>query len=252
MFSNIDVEETFHDFVEEYGAVVSDRTIGKKSLNADYVFHEAQVVAELKLLKVNPFTSKEFKKSISKKEREWLQKGYITPEELRRVTKLSELPEKCRTDTEKLYIRPLKTHIEKANLQIKSTKKTEHLDDYKGLLILVSDGNYLLDPKNIRLAVFRLLENPNRYRSINTVLYLTVNVLTQRPDDPSLSRLWVTLYRSETHETDVSTDFLNDLYDKWADHFSEVTGIPIRKISEVNDEGITEVDVLKSTTFVRP
>jgi len=252
MFSNIDVEEAFRDFVEEYGGVVSDHSSGKKTFNADYIFHGPRVVAELKVLKEDPLTSKDFKKSITKKEREWLTKGYISLEALRRITKLKELPEKCRRDTEKLYVRPIKTHIEKANLQIKTTKKTEHLEDYKGLLILVSDGNYLLDPKNIRLVVFRLLENPNRYRSINTVLYMTVNVLTQRSDDPSLSRLWVTLYRSETHETDVATEFLNDLYDKWADYFSELTGIPIRKISEVNDDGITEVDVLQSTTFVRP
>ena len=50
----------------------------------------------------------------------------------------------------------------------------------------------------------------------------------------------------------VSLEFLNDLYIKWADYFSEVTGIPIRKMSEMNEKGITEVDVLKSTEFVRP
>jgi hypothetical protein len=252
MFSNIDVEQTFADFVEEYGGVVSDRTPGKKTLNADYIFHDAKVVAELKVLKDNPFTSKEFRKSLDKKTKQWIRDGYITPTQLKRVQKLKDLPDKCWRDTEKLYVRPLKTHVEKANRQIKSTKQSEQIEDYKGLLILVSDGNYLLEPKNIRLAIGRLLEDDNRYRSINTVLYLTVNMLTQRPDEPTHSRLWTNLYRSENQANDVSTHFLDDLYDKWAEYFSKVTGIPIRKVFEVNEEGITEVDLLKDTKFVRP
>lgn len=254
-FSKIDVEQVFSDFVEDYGGVVSDRIPGKGSRkpNADFIFHNAKVVAELKILKDDPFTSKEFKKSINKKTKEWLQKGYITRQELSRVTKLDHLPERCRIDTEKLYIRPIKTHLEKGNQQIKSTKQTEGLEDYKGLLILVSDGNYLLDPKNIRLAISRLLENENRFRSINTVLYMTANMVTVRDDDLNLSRLWMGLYRNaDNMENEVSTEFLNDLYDRWASYFSEITGIPIRKVSEVNEKGLTETDVLKHTKFVRP
>jgi len=149
-----------------------------------------------------------------------------------------------------LYIRPLKTHVEKANAQIKSTREQSKLIDYKGLLILVSDGNFLLDPKNIRLALAGLFAN-GRYSGIDTVSYLTVSVVTQRPDDPTLSRLWTNLYRLGQMEQ-VSLEFLNDVYEKWADYFTGVTGIPIRKVSEMNEEGLTEVDVLQDTWFVRP
>src|SRR5262249_55201863 len=148
----IDVEETFSDFVEKYGGEVSDRTPGKKTSNADYIFHGAKVVAELKVLKEDPYKNKEFKKSHAKKQRKWIEKGWISPAELRRVRQLKELPEPCYRDIEKLYIRPLKSHVEKANVQIKSTKQQLDLHDYKGLMLLVSDGNSLLDPKNIRTA----------------------------------------------------------------------------------------------------
>jgi hypothetical protein len=75
----IDVETTFADFVEEYGGIVSDRfgVAPDKPKNADYVFHEAKVVAELKLLQDDPLKNKDFLKSREKKTREWLQKGYI-------------------------------------------------------------------------------------------------------------------------------------------------------------------------------
>src|SRR5712692_2377685 len=105
-FSDVDVEEVFCDFVEDYGGIVSDRVphMGKKAPNADFIFREARIVAELKLLK-DPNRSKDFRKSLRKKESEWLQKGYITPSELRNVTKIRQLPDKCRQDTEKLYTR---------------------------------------------------------------------------------------------------------------------------------------------------
>ena len=252
-FSNIDVEEVFADFVEEYGGIVSDRlpSEGPKTTNADYIFYEAKVVAELKILRDDPFKNKEFRKSHARIEKECVERGYITLDQLMKVTRVKELPDKCRTMFEKLYVRPLKTHVEKANKQIKATKVELKLADYKGLLILISDGNYFLDPKNIRMGLSGLLAN--RYSSINTVSYLTVNMVTTRPDDPHLSRLWINLWRdSDKPENEVPLPFLNDLYDKWANHYSKVTGILLRKISEMNERGITEVDVLKSTRFVRP
>ena len=102
MFSNIDVEQTFGDFVEHYGGDVSDRIPGKKTLNADYIFHREKVVAELKVLREDPYRNKEFKKSHAKKEKMWIDKGWISPTELRKVTRLKELPDRCYRDIEKL------------------------------------------------------------------------------------------------------------------------------------------------------
>lgn len=250
-FSDVDVEEVFSDFVEYYGGIVSDRVPhkGNKLPNADFIFDEAKVVAELKLLK-DPRRSKDFRQSLRKKQNEWLQKGYITPFQLRQVTKIKQLPDRCRQDIEKLYTRAIRTHVEKANQQIKSTRKTPGLENHKGLLFIVSDGNYLLNPTSIRTALAHFFANPTRFRSINTVVYLTVNSLTVRAGDPTLSRLWVQLYRDRKHFDQVSLDFLADLYEKWATYFSSVTGIPIYKIYEMNEDGITEEDVLNSTRFV--
>src|SRR6266545_7315850 len=128
----IDVEEVFSDFVEDYGGVVSDRLPGKgqKASNADFIFHESKVIAELKILKEDPFSSAEFKKSRKRKMQQWLQNGDITLQALKQVKTLGDLPPKCYRDAEKLYTRPVRTHLEKANQQIKSTKETEQLEDY--------------------------------------------------------------------------------------------------------------------------
>jgi len=77
----------------------------------------------------------------------WLQDGDMTLEALRQVKTLGDLPPKCYRDAEKLYTRPIRTHLEKANQQIKTTKEAQQLEDYKGLIILVSDGNYYFNRK---------------------------------------------------------------------------------------------------------
>jgi len=42
---------------------------------------------------------------------------------------LGNLPPKCYRDAERLNKRPVRTHLEKGNLQIKSTKEPEQLED---------------------------------------------------------------------------------------------------------------------------
>lgn len=250
----IDIEKEFADFLEEFGAEISDRTLSGPNMptNSDYIFHDDKVVAELKLLKTNPFENKEFQKSFAKKQNEWLQKGYATLAQLQAATKVNQLPEKCYNDILKLYSRPIKNHIDKANDQIKKTKIRQNLSDYQGLVFLGSDGNYFIKPRHVRFFVSNLLNSPNKYRSINTVVYFTANVVTTRPNDPTLSRLWVQLYRDKDFFENVPLPFLKELYNGWVYYYRKVTGIDLKNLSDLNEEGITEADLLEDTEFIMP
>ena len=251
---NIDVEKEFADFLEGLGAAVSDKILTgpNKPKNSDYIFHDEKVVAELKLLKRNPFENKDFQKSFINKQREWVAKGYITSDELQRVTRISQLPENCYNDILKLYMSSVKQHIKSANDQIKKTKERMGLDDYKGLLFIGSEGNYFLQPEHIRQFVARILNPLDVYTSINTVIYLTVNVPTIRPNDPTRARLWVNLYRDEEIFENVSVPFLKKLYNEWVSYYRNATGIEIENISEMNEKGRTERDLLKDTILIKP
>jgi hypothetical protein len=251
---NIDIEKAFGEFFEEAGAEVSDKVLAGSNIptNPDYIFHDEKVIAELKLLKTDPFKNKDFVKSLDKKKREWLQKGYITAAELARVTRLPQLPDKPYNDIIKLYMGSVKRHIEKANDQIKKTKARRKLDDYKGLLLLGSDGNYLLEPEAVRAFVSTILNNPGRYRSINTVVYFTVNVVTTNPQDSSLTRLWIYLWRDKEHFENVPLPFLKNMYEGWVERYKELSGLSLKNITNLNEEGITEVDDLPQTRLVRP
>jgi len=249
-FPKIDVEQTFADFLAIYGAEISDRTLigSNKPKNADYIFHKEKIIAELKLLKSNPFENRDFVKSLGKKQDEWLKKGLITPPALSQVTKIDQLPDKCYRDVEKLYTRSLKNHIDKTNKQIKHTKVRSNLLDYKGLLFLGSDGNQFLQPKHIRHILENLLGKDDFNSSINMVLYFTVNMVAVSSDDNIVSRLWVYFWRSENYEK-ISLSFLDDLFDNWTQYLSNLLKIPINKITEMNEEGVTERDILKNMKF---
>ncbi len=222
-----------------------------KPSNPDYIFHDKKTIAELKLLKTNPFENKDFLKSFVEKQRNWVRKGHITPGELSRVTKINHLPDHCYNDIIKLYMSPIKTHIVKANKQIKAMKERLKLDDYKGLLLLGSDGNYFIQPRHAARLIAKLL-NGSIYSSINTVVYFTANMVTTRPDEPLLSRLWVNLYRDDEYFENVPVPFLKDLYEKWFVYYKDLTGIEIENISEMNEEGLTEKDLLEDAEFVHP
>ena len=135
----IDVEKEVADFLEQLGAEISDKTLTgpNKPTNSDYIFHDEMVVAELKLLKKNPFENKDFLKSFVNKQREWVKRGYITSAGLKHLTKISQLPDKCYDDILKLYMNSVKQHIKSANDQIKKTKARMNFDGYKGLLDLL-------------------------------------------------------------------------------------------------------------------
>ncbi|MGH9971988.1 MAG: hypothetical protein ACREBG_29935 [Pyrinomonadaceae bacterium] len=247
----IDVEKVFGEFVEAYGGKVSDKEVAPdKESNADYIFHDAKVVAELKILKEDPFSNKAFLASREQKTKKWIANGLVTQEELERVKTISQLPLECYRDIVKLYTGALRGHVKKANQQIKKTREEKHLSDYKGLLLLVSDGNFLLDPKNIRQSLAELF-NGEQYSEINTVVYMTVNVVTKHPNSSTRTRLFTYLWRDlDKPENEVPLAFLQDLYVKWATFYGEVTGIPLDILSDVNQQGISEVDLLKDTAFL--
>lgn len=250
----VDVEKAFADFLDQRGAEISDKTLTgpNKPTNSDYIFHDEMVVAELKLLKRNPFENKDFLKSFENKKGEWVKRRYITSAELQRVTRISQLPDACYDDILKLYMNSIKQHIKSSNDQIKKTKTRMGLDGYKGLLIIGSEGNYFLQPEHVRHFVARILNPPNVYTSINTVVYLTVNVPTVRPDDLTLSRLWVNLYRDEDYFENISVPFLKKLYNEWVSYYQNVTQIDIKNLSEMDERGRTERDLLKDTILIRP
>jgi hypothetical protein len=76
----------------------------------------------------------------------------------------------------------LKYLIKQANRQIKSTIAQLGIADGKGLLILLNDGNHLLETDAVLYLIGKLLGQ--RCRSIHSVIYLTVNLHVRSDREP--------------------------------------------------------------------
>jgi hypothetical protein len=72
-------------------------------------------------------------------------------------------------------------------------------------------------------------------------------MLTFRDHPPSPSGVRRLLYLRN-----VPVPFLKDIYQHWFDYYRNFTGIEIKDLHELNDEGLTETDLLTDAEFITP
>jgi len=143
------VDETFARVVRHAGgSLVSDLLPTRANLpkNADYVFPEYNVVAELKRLERDPREDNEFSENLNRFYRQWVVQGKRVPPVWGRATiTLRGLPRECAHQIISLYRKPIHRRIRDANQQIRSTKQALNLYEAKGLLIFIQDGDYSIN-----------------------------------------------------------------------------------------------------------
>lgn len=226
--SSVNIELTFNEFVKDFGGQVVSEIIGKnpKFENADYLFQKDQIVAELKCLQKDFFRDIEYQKKIDKLYDKWIKEGLISPFP-KRLINSTDLPKKCQDDIIKIVKAPLKRIVEKANRQIKQTKKYFNLPNAKGVLLLANDGNYSLETEavlNIATNIIRIL-----YSNINYIAYFTVNMPAQLITLDGNIYVWAMAHGEK--EKEFSYDFLHRLGDGWIKHIEKITGIKHKSLN---------------------
>jgi len=152
------IEKTFDEFVKQSGGeLVRDLiTNVNPKKNADYLFGGPLVVAELKCLEKETFTEA-YAKKIQKLADGWMRRGLILAYG-RVQLQLRKLPLPCQEEWLRLLELPLQNNVvARANRQIKATIETLGLQNARGLLLLVSDGNYSLEPHALVTLIGRIL-----------------------------------------------------------------------------------------------
>src|SRR2546423_2154802 len=137
----IDIQKTFSDFVEVFGGEVTDRTVRPTAnlpKNADFIFRKDNIVAELKCLEEDLESKEEFKHKRQALVDKWASAKIIHPPLPGEMIYTKELPEECQRDLTNLYGRPIKTHIQSANRQIRQTTSDLNMPTSKGLLLLAN------------------------------------------------------------------------------------------------------------------
>jgi hypothetical protein len=220
----IDVEREFTECVRLVGGQPTTEILGENPdfENADYVFPQDGVIAELKCLTEDKGTSRVLQEKASLLYRECLESGkapVVVFGTVRLTTK--GFPEDFTQKILELYRRPIHSRIRKANRQIRETKAAMGWEQHRGLLLLVNDGHTFLDPSHILWLVDRTLST-NSFKSIDTVVVFTVNLLARSPGSSIDYAVWMPISRSP--ERECPSAFLDKLRRAWFSHLDKVLG----------------------------
>lgn len=249
----VDIRQSFGDFVELFGGQVTDRTIRpttKPPSNPDYIFARESVVAELKCLEEDLESKDDFVSKRLALVEKWVREKIIDRSQVSGLMIYTkDFPEDCQRDLTKLYGRTIKTHMRKANAQIRQAVDDFDIPDSKGLLLLANDGNYTLEPPNVLVILSRLFNRDELFPFINTVVYFTPNMAVKMPDG-SIGPLWMHVWRDKGKGIPLA--FLNALGNGWAAFHGKLIGRMMTMESYINEEGVDPNYLVYDTKHLKP
>jgi hypothetical protein len=224
------LQNLINPFVKQCGGeiVAEELDTGTNLLqNADYLFRNAGVIAELKSLEDDTF-GESFRAKMGDLADSWQRRGLLIVFGTTRVD-LHRLPPVCQHELLELIAGPLQTKIfAKANQQIRSTKKLLDLPDAKGLVMVASDGNESLPPMDVLYFLGRILrkKHPNgmpQYSNIHSLLYFNPRMPAAFTGSDQPALVWATVPRLD--EDQEMTGFLNALGDQFRGYMERTTAV---------------------------
>jgi len=222
MNSRVDIEEVFSAVVKKCDGEIVHDTVGPSPpfANADYIFHQSKVVAELKCLKEDKSDDPAMKRRLGDLWLKWQREGLVqgaTPPTIDSRT----LPHACQNEMCRTMGEPIKRCIQKANLQIRATKSALNLPNYHGVLLLANDGNLIFEmPVMIHLISLTIKDH---FHEIDSVAFFCGNMFSWVSGVERPVKFWITLHRDETIVP--LADLTNRLSKEWERHYSSITGV---------------------------
>jgi hypothetical protein len=242
------VDEAFVRAVTRAGGkLVSELLPSNTNLpkNADFVFQQYNVIAELKRLEKDQHEDREFRDKFNLLYRECALQGRVPPIFGTRLVNIRDLPYDCGLALTSILQKPIKRRLRQANEQIKSTKKLLNMDNAMGLVILAHDGDYSIGVEAVINLVSRCIKGGD-HRSINGLVYITGNMLASRPGDPNNYAVFAHCYRNL--EQPIPRDLISALSREWQVELDALAGAELSTI--INPPNSR--DVIDSFRMQRP
>jgi len=240
----ISVEDTVGRVVRHVGgSLVSDLLPAGVDLpkNADFVFQQYGVVAELKRLEKDQSEDREMAAKIQQLYQNWIVRRKAVPVGYGRFKlNVRNLPPDCANEIISLYREPIARRIRTANRQIKSSKRTLEMEDAIGLLLLAQDGDYSIGPEAVLNLASRCLKG-GQFRGIDDIIHFNANVPATRPGDPLGYTFWTHACRDKRRT--IPSELIQSLSDAWHAELERAAGRPIPIV--VLDKPIEFLDALQ-------
>lgn len=224
------VEATWQRFVRASGGtVVADLLPPSPSFdNADFVFLDAKVVAELKETQTEFMATEVVRNGL-----EVIFKRLVAENPGWRPALFGGsggYPAWFHKEFARLARPPLSRILKKANVQIRETKIHFSISDRTGVLLFVNDGFTGLAPDIVHALICDMLVHS--YSSIDCFVYLNVNRYVQVAGSNEPKLLWHPTYSEHANESLV--EFIDALGKGWFDFLDEEIG-PLTSRSEIQD-----------------
>lgn len=216
----IPVEESWREFVRGVAGTVVDDVLPKQREfeNADFVFIEAAVVAELKEIETEFSSSSAFCTGFDA-----LMRRLVAEDPNWRPVLFGgsgQAPAWFAPEFVRLFRPPLSRILKKANRQLRNTKDHFNIQAPTGTLLLVNDGFTAIGPDLIRAQTSELLMHS--YSSIDCCVYLTVNRYVEFVGSNEPQLLWVPTYSDRASNELVA--FVDDLGRQWFNYVESKVG----------------------------
>ena len=248
---NVNVEDFFNEFVEYFGGQViskNEQNLADRP-NADYLFKNENVVAELKCFQKDLFNTEEDIPRIFNFLDKWEDKKLIDQgDKIKIILGSKQLSKECYTDLLNACTKTIDRALHKANKQIQESKQTFSIPYAKGLVLLCNDGNYFVQNDVFLELIANLMSRKYMESDIDGFVYFTHNQVSTIPNSALDWHLWVPSYRDENDE--VFGSFVNELGFKFLNDFYTLkTGIkPSDKL--ITDDFEKGINLIKSMKHI--
>lgn len=199
-------EEHWIQFIPRVGGELVAPHIKRQGVkNADFMFSNARVVLELKVVVTELAHSNQMLAKVDALADQFPD-GLSDPRLERELFSILRVP--------------LKRILKTANRQIRETKQELGLVGWRGLIVLVNDGFKGVPPDLVMALVSDIMARES-YSSCDGLIYQT-NHLVELQDNPYAVWLWVPMYNPR--KTDDFVEFVNYIGREWRAFHEEING----------------------------
>lgn len=225
------VEPIFDEFVRRFGGeLVRDLLPKGVNLprNADYLFFDRTVVAELKSLEENYFSAPRIGEKMTRLANKWIRQGDLKRHQVKNGRfSTTDLPPRCAFEALDVLGKPIHKALTDANKQIKETKTYFDLPNAVGLIILANDGNFTLTPDLTIDILSRQFKK--HFSAIESFIFIAPHLPAEMRGVDKELRVWMS-GSTRQESVGVPEAHLSQLGDAWQDFVQSKSDEPIERI----------------------